>query len=281
MSAYPYTICYKDQYNQNFDVITAVSFDGSFDQVSSYTAVEGVTSDRYDGIKIDYGARHIEQAEVMITLVKKDYSYFSNAEKRAILRWLSSNKQCSWLKLYDQELEEIVEFYGRFSSVDEKISDANVMGFVATFTSPFPWGFSPLRDVRQTFTSTETIIVENDTDDPESLVRPYITIAPTSAISKLTITNETTNRQTIIKNIKAGETITIDNENKLVFSDDVYRVIGSDMYGIVDDDYVTDYPVWIEFCEGDNKLVFDTNSEGGTVSYIIQYRYPVKIGSTF
>jgi hypothetical protein len=193
-------------------------------------------------------------------MVKKDYTPYSHKEVRNILKWLTG-KQNSWLKLYDIEGEEIVEFYGRFTMVNETIADSRVLGFICTFTATSPFGYSALRDVRQTFTNTETIIIENDTDDPENLVKPYVTITPTSDILKLTITNKTTNRQTIIEDIKAGEKITIDNENKLVFSNDIYRVIGSKMYGEVDGDYTTNYPIWIEFCDGDNELVFDFSSK--------------------
>jgi hypothetical protein len=281
MASYAYTIQYRDQYNQNFDCITAVSMDAGFDQVSSYTAVEGVTSDLYNGIKIDHGSRYIEQVELVITLIKKNYTDFSNTEKRNILRWLSSSKYCSWLSLYDVDGEKIADVYGRFSSVEEKVADSRVIGFVATFKSPYPYFFSSIRNIKQTFVGSETIILENDTDAIDDLVRPYITIKPSKNIDTLTILNEETNRKSIIKNIKANETITIDNENKLIFSDDMYKIIGQDFYGVVDSDFVTSYPVWIELVPGDNKLIIDVNDASATVDYQIAYRYPIKLGSTF
>lgn len=281
MASYAYTIQYRNQYNQNFDCITAVSMDAGFDQVSSYTAVDGVVSELHNGLKVDHGARYIEQVELIITLIKKDYTDFSNSEKRQILRWLSSSKYCSWLTLYDIDGEPIADVYGRFSSVEEKIADSRVLGFVATFRSPYPYFFSNLREVKQTFIGSEKIVIENDTDAIDDLVRPCVTITPSSAISELTILNKTTNRKSVIKNIKANELITIDNENKLIFSDDIYRIIGSDFYGIVDTDFVTSYPVWIELVPGDNELVIDTGDTYTKVEYQIQYRYPIKLGATF
>lgn len=281
MASYAYTIQYRNQYNQNFDCITAVSMDAGFDQVSSYTAVEGVTSDLHNGLKVDHGSRYIEQVELIVTLIKKDYKDFSNSEKRQILRWLSSSKYCSWLTLYDIDGEPIADVYGRFVSVEEKIADSRVLGFVATFQSPYPYFFSSLRDVRQAFIGSEKIVLENDTDAIDDMVRPYITIKPLSAVSELTILNKTTNRKSIIKNIKANELITIDNENKLIFSDDIYRIIGGDFYGVVDSDFVTSYPVWIELAPGDNEFVIDVGDTSTKVEYQIRYRYPIKLGSTF
>lgn len=290
MSSYAYTIEYLGEYNQNYDCITAISFDGSFNQESSFLSNEPVYSERYDGTRIDYGTRYSEVAEIIINLVKKDYSNFTNAEKRSILRWLTARKQNSWLKLYDEEGEEICEYYGRFTIVEEQVADSRVIGFTCTFTSTHPYSFSPLRNVQQTFINEETIVVENDSDVVDDFVRPYITIKPTGSVSQLTITNLTTNRQSIIEGIKESETITIDNENKLVFTDyagdTTLRVLGKDFYFRGYADYInkesyTEYPVWIELAPGDNKLVFNSNKEGGEITYQIRYRYPIKIGGTF
>ena len=280
MASYAYTIEYFNEYNQNYDCITAISFDGSFNQESSFLSNEPIYSERYDGTRIDYGTRYTEVAEIIINLVKKDYSDFTNAEKRAILRWLTARKQNSWLKLYDQDGEEICEYYGRFTMVEEQTADSRVIGFTCTFTSTHPYAFSPIRDVQQTFVGKEQIIVENDSDVVDNVVRPYMVIKPNKAISKLSIKNETTNIITYIKNIKANETLVIDNENKLAYSDNIYRTLGSDFYGDVDG-FVTNYPVWIELVPGDNKLIIDTEDTSTKVEYTIKYRYPIKIGSTF
>lgn len=280
MASYAYTIEYFNEYNQNYDCITAISFDGSFNQESSFLSNEPVYSERHDGTRIDYGTRYTEVAEIIINLVKKDYSDFTNAEKRAILRWLTARKQNSWLKLYDQDGEEICEYYGRFTMVEEQTADSRVIGFTCTFTSTHPYAFSPIRDVQQTFIGKEQIVVENDSDVVDNVVRPYMIIKPNNAISKLSIKNETTNIITYIKNIKANETLVIDNENKLAYSDNICRTLGSDFYGDVDG-FVTNYPVWIELVPGDNKLIIDTGDTSTKVEYTIKYRYPIKIGSTF
>ena len=124
MLSYAYYFKYRNQYNTNYALITSISFDAGFDQIGTGTAVESVSTDRYDGKKIDYSARYIEQVELQITMVKKDYTDLTREEKRSILSWLSANKQASWLQLYNDEGDEIIEFFGRFSSVEEKTADS-------------------------------------------------------------------------------------------------------------------------------------------------------------
>lgn len=280
MPSYSYGFCYKQQYNQSFDLITSCSFDGGFDQVSSFTAVEGITSYKYDGTMIDYGARYAEKVELQITMVKKNYTPLSLQEKRKILAWLTSSKQCSWLTLYDEHGEEVVDFYGRFNHVEEKIADSRVIGLIATFVSPYPYGFSPLRQIKQSFYGKEKLTIQNDSDVLDDYVRPYIAVKLNRNVDVLTIANHTTNTIVYVKNIKSGETITLDCENKLAFSNDSYRKMGSDFYGNING-YTTNYPVFVEFSPGDNEIEIDTGNSLCKCEYTIQYRYPVKAGSTF
>lgn len=253
MSTYPYTIDYLGKKNRDFDSITAIDINGNgFDQVSSFTEIESVYSERFDGQRISYGFKWQNVAEIQIQMIKSNYEPYTKQEVRQVLKWLTGHKQSSWLTLLDENDGEIAQFFGRFTVVDEKVADSRVFGFICTFSSNSPFAYSPLRVIEQKFAGTEIVLLQNDTDDLDSLVRPYFTIQPTSAISQLTITNENTNRQTVFKDIKANEKITIDSQNMIVFSDDALRIIGQDMYGIVDGDYATNYPVWIELSPGTN-----------------------------
>ena len=282
MLSYAYFFKYQNHTNKDFDLITSVSFDGGFDQIGTATAVEGVTSDKYDGSRIDYGSRYLEQVELQITMVKKDYIDFTREEKRAVLRWLSANKQTSWLQLYDDEGGEIIEFFGRFTSVEEKTADSRTIGMVAVFTSPFPYGFSPLREINQTFIGSETVRIQNDTDALDEYVYPYFTIVSNEEITQLSIKNKNTNTTIFIKDLKANETLTLDNENKLAFTDRENRepefYIGNHLYGDVDG-FITNYPVFIELIPGINELFIDTGTTSCECKYGFSYRYPIKLGT--
>lgn len=280
MASYAYHFRFLNKTNDDYSLITSVSFDGGFDQISSYTAVESVTSDKYDGSKFDYGSKYTEQVELQITMIKSDYTDITNIEKRELLRWLSSKKKASWLELYDEDYGQIINYFGRFTSIDEKTADSRVIGLIATFTSPFSYGFSPLREIKQTFIGSDTVIIQNDSDVLDDYVSPYFTITPNKAIELLSIKNNNTNTITYIKNLKANETLTLDNENKIAFTNDAYRVMGTDFYGDVDG-YITDYPVFIKLEPGENTVLIDTMNSKCECSYSLSYRYPIKLGSVF
>lgn len=280
MASYAYHFRFLNKTNDDYSLITSVSFDGGFDQVSSYTAVESVTSDKYDGSKIDYGSKYTEQIELQITMVKSDYTDITNIEKRELLRWLSSKKKASWLELYDEDYGQIINYFGRFTSIDEKTADSRVIGLIATFTSPFSYGFSPLREIKQTFIGSDAIIIQNDSDVLDDYVNPYFTITPNKAIELLSIKNNNANTITYIKNLKANETLTLDNENKIAFTNDTYRVMGTDFYGDIDG-YITNYPVFIKLEPGVNTLFIDTMNSECECSYSLSYRCPIKLGSVF
>lgn len=282
MLSYAYYFKYRNQYNTDYDLITSISFDAGFDQIGTATAVESVTSDKYDGSRIDYGSRYTEQIELQITMVKKDYKDFTREEKRSILRWLSANKQASWLQLYDEDGGEIIEFFGRFTSVEEKIADSRTIGMIAVFTSPFPYGFSSLREINQTFIGTDTLIIHNDTDVLDEYVRPYFTITPSKKVEQISIKNKNTNTTTFIKGLLANETLTLDNENKLAFTDRENRepefYIGNHLYGDVDG-FITKYPIFIELVPGKNELFIDSGDSSCECKYSLNYRYPIKLGT--
>ena len=280
MISYAYYFKYIQKTNKDFGLITSVAFgnDAGFDQIGTATAVEGVTSDKYDGTRIDYSAKYLECVELQITMVKDNYEDFTREDKRAILRWLSANKQASWIEFYDSDGGEIIQVFGRFTSIEEKTADSRTIGMIATFTSPFPYGFSPLRKINQTFIGSETVRIQNDTDVLDEYVCPYFTITPSVAIDQLSIRNKNTNVTTFVKNLKANETLTLDNENKLAFTNDEFKVMGEDFYGDVDG-FITNYPVFIEFEPGTNELFIDVGNASCECSYSLAYRYPIKLGT--
>lgn len=280
MISYAYYFKYRQKTNKDFGLITSVAFgnDAGFDQIGTATAVEGVTSDKYDGTRIDYSAKYLECVELQITMVKDNYEDFTREDKRAILRWLSANKQASWIEFYDSDGGEIIQVFGRFTSIEEKTADSRTIGMIATFTSPFPYGFSPLRKINQTFIGSETVRIQNDTDVLDEYVCPYFTITPSVAIDQLSIRNKNTNVTTFVKNLKANETLTLDNENKLAFTNDEFRIMGEDFYGDVDG-FITNYPVFIELEPGTNELFIDTGNTSCECTYSLSYRYPIKLGT--
>ena len=279
---YPFYVEFKDTFNTDLNLITAVSFNGSFDTPTANVDMEPVYTERPNGTHIVYGNKFTSPAQVTITFVKKDYKVFTTEESRQFLKWLGGHKKADWLKLYDKDMEEICEYLGSFTEILEQTADSLTLGYMATFTSVTPWAFSHLREVHHTFTGTEKIVVYSDGDIQDYIIRPYMTIKPLNTdVEQLSITNTSTNRTTILKNIKKEEILTLDNENKIVFSNNSLRVVGSDFIGDIDG-FITNYPVFLEL-DGytDNELIFTTIPSSANVSYSLQYRYPIQIGATF
>ena len=278
---YPYVVEYFDEYSTGFDCITNISFDGGEDEVSSGEVLEAVYSNKFDGTRIDYGAIHSEVLELTITFIKRDYSDFTKYEIRNMLKWLSGRKQNSWMKLYDEEMEAICEVFGRFIEVQQKVLDSRTVGLIAIFESTKPYPFCPLRHVEQVFTGNEILVLENDGDAADDYIMPYIELTPLNEnIAEMKIYNKLTNETVTIKNIKQDETLTIDNENKIIYSNDEYRILGTDFCGITKG-METSYPVWLKLGPGDNRLELNPVSETCRVKYVFKYRYPIKIGGTF
>ena len=95
---YPYLVEFKNEFNTNFDLITAVSFTGGFDTPSANVDMEQVYSEKFDGTHIVYGHKFVSPAQVTITFVKKNYTHFTSAESRQFLKWLGGRKKTDWLK---------------------------------------------------------------------------------------------------------------------------------------------------------------------------------------
>lgn len=293
-SLYPYTFAYDGEYSHRKGIITGVSFDGSFTNSSSFTNVETVYSDKTNGEKIPYFNKYSEFASITLNFVKEDYSAFERDEVRSILRWLGGRKRNKWLALYDMDGMELANYFGSFVDIQEYIGDSRVLGFTCTFECTSPNAYSPLRDVMQNATGTSTIVLANDSDVLDEYVWPYLEFSASGTdIAELIISNETTDEILHIKNIKADETITLDNANKLVYSNHELRMMKDDFYGELQG-YKTDYPVFLRLVPGDNQITFRVghNEEDNSVtefvddqniqySYRIKYRYPIKLGSAY
>lgn len=189
-------------------------------------------TERYDGSRFDYGAKYGQTLTVTFTFIKEDYTELTLQEQRDVLRWLGGYKQNSWMTLYDNNYSPICELFGRFINIQAKSAGASVLGYIGEFECTSNCCYSYIREVEQTVDAEQTFILNNDTDFLDTYVYPVITIEPQGAdISELHILNEETKEESILKNIKADETIVIDSGNKIVTSNHQYKHLGSGFSG--------------------------------------------------
>ena len=141
MSSYHSSFTYLNK-NSSGEGFVISSFEPDSGFVDTYLGMDQVVTDSYDGTKkYFYGNKYNSSAEISITLVKFDGSDFSMADNRRVLRWLTGNRQASWLDFYVGD-KLVYSFYGNVTACQQQKLDARVIGIQVTFTSLHPWAWS-------------------------------------------------------------------------------------------------------------------------------------------
>ena len=134
-----FTYLNKNSSEQGF-LITSFEPDSGF--VDTYLGMDQVTTDFYDGTKKHfYGNKYNSFAQIDITFIKFDGSDFSMADNRRVLRWLTGNRQASWIDLYVGD-KLVYSFYGSVTACQQQKMDARIIGMKLTFSSLHPWAWS-------------------------------------------------------------------------------------------------------------------------------------------
>lgn len=147
MSSYHSSFTYLNQNTATDKKLRIASFNADNGEHDTFLSMTPITDDYYDGTKkFDYGAKFDSVATIQITLIKPDETYFSVAENRDLLRWLTGVRTNSWLDFYEGDNIKY-SFFGRITDVKQQKLDARVIGLVLTFTSIHPWAYSSIQVV--------------------------------------------------------------------------------------------------------------------------------------
>jgi hypothetical protein len=120
-------------------------FEADDGETDSYLSQEQVYSDTYRGTRrILYGTKWDSVALVKITVVKQDYSDFSELECRKAYRWLTGNPQSTCLDLYIGD-EIKYSFFCTVQDVKPQKMDARTVGLNIYFESISPWAYSSIQ----------------------------------------------------------------------------------------------------------------------------------------
>ena len=177
----PYKIKWKTLSSLELDVWTEISFDSSDGDTETYLNREAIVSESHDGaLKRTHGYRWSEGLVFSITFVKQNYEDFTKEENRKMLRWLTGSKNADFIDIY-QDDSEVVSWsgLGNFINVSQyKLSNGRIVGYIGEFECLTPWALSPLKTITKNVSDpTDNIITINvETDDPESVIYPRITI---------------------------------------------------------------------------------------------------------
>lgn len=171
----------------DLDIIIDVAFDSDNGAMSSYLNRSAVASESYDGrYKHTHIYKYDELFSPQFTIVKKDFSDFTQEQVRRVLKYLTSTDRPALLEVYYDGESNIVDWacIGGWTSIETyKIANSRTVGFVVQFEAITPFAISDLYTVTKTVSSTadNKIIIEVDTDD-NKLVYPRITIQQNGSV---------------------------------------------------------------------------------------------------
>lgn len=253
-----------------FTLLTCLSFDGTTGESNTFLTREAVASESFNGkFKNTSHYKYTENLTLKITFIKEGYGDFSLDEARKVLAWLTSKDTPSFLDVYDDRYSEaaLYSILGGFTNIQSyKLGSGRVVGFVADFESISPFAYSPINTFKRTITAPTTFKVTCNTDDT-AYVYPRVTVKHNG--TSVEIKNSTTNTTTAIRNSVAGETVTIDGANKLIYSSRTNRIFGTD-FGTED---IYDQWVWLPLADGENTITVTGNCD-----LTLEWREVRKIG---
>ena len=263
MSVYHTSFNYlgKQSYENYGLVISHFADNADSGETETFMSMDPIYTDNaYGTRRIDYGAKYSSVAIFRITVLKQDGSAMSVSDIRNYLKWLTGARTNSPLDLLiDNEVK--YSFIGRFTNAWHYKMDAKTIGLILEFTSISPWAYLKIDPLTIPFSKSVSITIDNISDDLYEYVYPKITYTNGNTKGNLEIRNESTNETTLVQNLGAKETITIDN-NFMITSSNENRVFGSDFNFV--------FP---RFKAGKNKLALT-----GTGSITIEYMVYLKVG---
>lgn len=254
------------------DIILDVAFDSDNGATSSYLNRSAIASESYDGrYKNTYAYKYDELFSPQFTIVKKDFSDFTQEEVRNILKYLTSTDKPTLLEVYYDGASNVVDWacIGGWTGIETyKIANSRIVGIVAQFEAITPFAMSDLYTVTKTIPSTGNKITINiDTDDNRP-VYPRITIQSNGTSVKFMNKHTDFFNQskvyesaTLINNT-SGEKIIVDGVNKIISSSHTRRIFGDDFNW-----------QWLELYDGKNEITIEGNCE-----VTLEWREARKIG---
>ena len=177
---------FRNHSSLDFDLYVSCAFDSDEGETDTYLTREAVASESYRGeFKRIHNFKYTETFNPKFTFIKNDFSDFTLEETRKVLKWLTGSSNASFLSVYEDDSNVLdFEILGGFSDISlYKLGNGRTVGIVATFESAFPYALSPLKTITKDVSDpTDNVIkIDIDSDEPESVVYPRVTIQQNSS----------------------------------------------------------------------------------------------------
>ena len=151
------------------DIILDVAFDSDNGATSAYLNRSAVASDSYDGrYRNTTKYKYDELFSPKFTIVKQDFSDFTQSEVRQVLKYLTSTDRPALLEVYNDKLSNTVDWaaIGGWTEIETyKLANNRTVGIVATFEAITPYAMSDLELRTKTVSENAFDKITIDTDD--------------------------------------------------------------------------------------------------------------------
>lgn len=163
----------------DFDVVVDLCFDGDSGGIDTFLNKEAVSSTVYDGSRHNvHNYKYTDNLTPRFTLIKRDYSDFTECENRKILSWLTGSNQVERMVCYKDD-SEVVSFVliGNITTIEQrKMGNSRVVGYEFEFSHIAPYAYSSVKTITKTITTPETFVINCKTDVYERHVYPKIKV---------------------------------------------------------------------------------------------------------
>lgn len=172
----------------DLDIIFDVAFESDNGAMSSYLNRSAVASESHDGrYKNTARYKYDELFSPQFTIVKKDFSDFTQEQVRRVLKYLTSTDRPSLLEVYYDGDSNVVDWacIGGWTNIETyKIANSRTVGIVAQFEAITPYAMSAL--------VTKTKTVSTPTNTTMYRWTPTKTASSTGAVPSYFLTSTNT-----------------------------------------------------------------------------------------
>lgn len=163
-----------------------------------------------------FGATYASPLEFELSVIKnieedQNDMIFSRNDIRSIAAWLTSPLYPLLFHMTDYEfdayLEEPIDYYVTFSSIENVVVNGGIVGLTIKATCDCPFGYS--QEFSKEIPANSGITITNTSDNYDGLIYPVIKINPADN-GQIAISNDTEQKSITFKSKGANNTILID-----------------------------------------------------------------------
>lgn len=143
--------------------------------------------------------------------------YMSDEEVRSLVRWLNQKTFHKFKMIYPEGQFSNIYYNGSFNVQTIVLGD-KIIGLSLTFEADSSYGFYEPITYNMDFSDTTNEFIIYDSSDESGFIYPETMKIEILENGNLTIANSLSDEKTVIHNCVKGEVLTLDPNNKLIFS---------------------------------------------------------------